>query len=381
MFSLDVFNAGSDNRASSKDDRCLRGDTFDRQRFGADRDANDRSATFSPPNKNEFATTSYRGDDMGDFFEGSGGTEDNTFSIPDIGKNLYYGGSNTSDITIQEKQQQQQLFSYSPPQQQQQDQQQQHQQIPLPITSQNNLGQSNVTHIFSDKQRHDLRDEDCLLEQHHSIDVLMAKELNQLSFRQRNDISEEIHGVNSLYNVDETPELISRALTELQFEIDHNVPLFRKMAYERSEQIYKKNIQIQEQQQPSSASSSSVPNSTSNNNPQTSNGYIKDPNFVLMFLRRDRFVVRKTALRLVGFVELVYELWGEIGLSEKVWMSQSAFSPFELNYLRSGSLQVLAGRDRAGRRICANFANDGELSVNSRVSIVLYRFMKYLTAT
>ena len=85
----------------------------------------------------------------------------------------------------------------------------------------------------------------------------------------------------------------------------------------------------------------------------------------------DLFVIRKAALRLINFMELVYELWGETALTEKTWESQTYLTKFEREGLRTGTLQCLQGRDRSGRRILGNFAIDNaELSVENRVSCV-----------
>lgn len=242
------------------------------------------------------------------------------------------------------------------------------------------------------------------LEQQHAIDMLMAKELNQLTFRERNEINEEIHGVASLYSVDETPQLISQSLEQLQFEIDHNVPMHRKVAYERSQQIYKTKLREQGEKEregienPCSVLSSSVSGnnssskgidvdsngSSSNSNrndvdPKQSNGYVNDPEFLLLFLRRDRFVVRKAAARLANFMELVYELWGEVSLTEKIWQSQAYLDSFEREVLRTGTMQCLQGRDRAGRRILGNFADDNsKLSVENRLRLSMYCVMAVL---
>ena len=211
-----------------------------------------------------------------------------------------------------------------------------------------------------------------LMEQDHSIDTLLAKELNKLSFRERNNINEEIHGVSSLYSVDETPQLISRSIVQLLFEIDNKVPIHCKVAYEKSKLIYNRNTQVQaEQQQPCSVSSPSVTNDrSSKHDSNCPKGYVNDHDFLLLFLRRELFVVHKAALRLVNFMELVYELWGESALTEKVWTMQSHLDEFELEVLRTGMFQCLQGRDRAGRKMLGNFAIDNAgLSVETRVSL------------
>jgi len=235
------------------------------------------------------------------------------------------------------------------------------------------------------------------LEQQHSnnIDMLLAKELNQLSFRKRNEISEEVHGVSCLYAVDETPELLFRSLEELQFEVDHIVPSHRKVAYVLSQQIYKKNLRIQEKQQQQQQQQSqqqsqqqqqqqqqqqSQPQCKNNDcNPEKNNGYINDPDFLLLFLRRDLFVIEKAALRLVNFMELVYELWGERSLTEKIWQFQASLNSFELDILRTGTVQCLQGRDRAGRRVILNSAYDNpEYTVQNRLRNSLYLIMSII---
>jgi len=222
--------------------------------------------------------------------------------------------------------------------------------------------------------------------------MLLAKELNQLSFSERNDISEEIHGVSSRYAVDETaPELISRSLQELQIELDTNVPMVRKVAYERSQQIYNNNVQQEQEQAQAQAqqaqaqhqSSSSSHNNISDNTnttstPKNNAGYVNDAEFRLMFLRRDLFDVRKAALRLANFMELVYDLWGDVALTKKTWKSQAYLSPFELNAFRMGMIQCLQGRDRAGRRILLNVVDNSTLSLKytmqNRVSFEVCKF-------
>ena len=208
-------------------------------------------------------------------------------------------------------------------------------------------------------------------EQHHSIDMFMAKELNQLSFDERNNINEEIHGVYTRYNVRETPEQIARSLEELEFEIVHNVPMFRKAAYQRS-------LVLQQQQQQQHYLPSDNQNQYNHNtcSKNTRNGpaggmyYTNDPSFRVVFLRTALWDAHRAALRFVSFLDLVFELWGDIALTTKIWTTQACFDASELRAFRSGNMQVLPGRDRAGRRIMGNFADNSSagLTVLNRVS-------------
>lgn len=365
------FNIAGIGTASTERNGCSDGEKFDVGRPMDDWEANNTLPSDSFPRTNGFsATNAAEGLSIDDFFEATGETQNGHQKQPFL-----------------------------------------HQQaIPLPVSSQNDVGDVNNTRMFTpiyQPQHHserrdplnnhdssdpqqlqpssqlDKQDKDhrsmSPREQQHSVDLLLAKELNQLSFRERNNINEEIHGVSSLYAIEETPQLISQSLEQLQFEVDHNIPMHSKVAYVRSQEIYKRNLKLQRQQQPCSVSSSSVSNNISSSNngenkPQKSNGYINDPDFLILFLRREKFVIRKAARRLVNFIQLVYELWGEKALSEKTWKSQAYLNNLELDVFRSGMFQVLQGRDRAGRRILLNFAGDcGGLSVENRVSFALYR--------
>lgn len=366
------FNIAGIGRASTERNGCSDSDKFDIGRSMDDWEANDTLPSDSCPRTNGFLATNAEGLSIDDFFEATSTVE-----------------------TLNGHQKQPFLHQQA---------------IPLPVSSQNDVGDINNTRMFTpiyqpqhlserrdplhnhnssgpqqlqpsmQLDKHD-KDHSSMspLEQQHSVDLLLAKELNQLSFRERNNINEEIHGVSSLYAIEETPQLISQSLEQLQFEVDHNIPMCSKKAYVRSQEIYKRNLKLQRQQQPCSVSSSSVSNNISSSNngenkPQKSNGYINDPDFLILFLRREKFVVRKAARRLVNFIQLVFELWGEKALSEKTWKSQAYLNNLELDVFRSGMFQVLQGRDRAGRRILLNFAGDcAGLSVENRVSFALYR--------
>lgn len=397
MDTFDFNNSG----ASILGGESLNSDTFGRDRPIGDWDTNGYSSANSRTIKNDFDATNTRGEDIEGFIKNSG----STIPIPNSDKNLYNNDSNTANTLLEHDHQKQHLLSYSTLQQRQQvftssissqiDIQEINRNIIFPQThnlqniphtqfAKDNLdpGQSQQlrlpTHLDGQNKTLGFEDHDSMspMEQDHSIDMLLAQELNQLSFRERNDIVEEIHGVSSLYSVDETPQLISRSIQQLQFEVNHNIPIHRKIAYEKSQQIFKRGLLVRKQQrQPCSLYSSSIEFSSSNSqndkNPPKPRGYINDPEFLLLFLRRDLFVIRKAALRLVNFMELVYELWGETALTEKTWESQAYLTKFEREVFRTGTMQCLQGRDRAGRRIIGNFAIDNaEFSVQNRVSCV-----------
>jgi len=149
---------------------------------------------------------------------------------------------------------------------------------------------------------------------------MLSKEMLDLSFSDRNAISEEIHGVCCLAPR-ETPQLLSLGLVELQRELD---AMAYKPAYDKA-QAYA--------QLPKYAKTS----------------YVNTPEFRLKFLRCELFDARKAALRLTKFLELMVELYGLFALQRKVQLSD--FSKNEMKILRAGYFQTLPFRDRSGRRI------------------------------
>ena len=91
----------------------------------------------------------------------------------------------------------------------------------------------------------------------------------------------------------------------------------------------------------------------------------------MMFLRCELFDITKAARRLVNFVELMYDLYGDIGLQRRTRLDD--LSEYELEMLKAGSFQFLPKRDHAERRIYLQFAqNSTTESAKSRLRILLY---------
>ena len=163
------------------------------------------------------------------------------------------------------------------------------------------------------------------------VDGVLTEELMKLSFQARNNFQEEIHGVRCLAP-EETPELLCSSLDQLQYVIDHEIPTHEKRAYLRSQ------------------------------HPQPGNKqrtYVNSTEFRLRFLRCELFDVSKAALRLVRFLDLVLELYGDYALQRSIRLSD--FSKQELKHIRKGRYQFLPFRDRggiAGRRVLAVFPDE-----------------------
>jgi hypothetical protein len=171
------------------------------------------------------------------------------------------------------------------------------------------------------------------------VDILLANELNKLTFNTRERINEEIHGVCCLAPK-ETPEMLERALVKLSLELD-NIPCSEKQGFLQSEQFF--------------------PN----------NRYVNDRSFRLIFLRCELFDVRKAAIRLVRHLDFLLEIFDNNKelLGRPVRLTD--LGPKAIKLLRSGSLQLLPVRDNSGRRVYVVSSFKTHYDVFTRVSSIL----------
>jgi len=105
--------------------------------------------------------------------------------------------------------------------------------------------------------------------------------------------------------------------------------------------------------------------------------YINADDFRIMFLRCEFFNIKKSARRLLLYMELLYELFGDVGMQRRIQMSD--LNEEEIRILRLGNMQILPGRDRANRRVVIHIARNTtkEYTVKSRLRISLYRQMSW----
>ena len=142
------------------------------------------------------------------------------------------------------------------------------------------------------------------------MDALIARDLNSMSLQDREEVFFDLHGVSP--PVTETSELIIRSLAELQDSIAKTTI---KPAYELA---------------------------------QASNEeYVKNPKFLLKFLRAERFDVHKAASRLLLFFECKMELFGSEKLTQEITIDDLGEGGVAV--LESGFITLLPLRDRAGR--------------------------------
>lgn len=168
-----------------------------------------------------------------------------------------------------------------------------------------------------------------------SLDNILSNQLLQLSLQDRNAINEEIHGVQTF-----APEETSKMLTEALGKMDSEI-----------EKISQKDAFVRSQEFP--------------------NTYVNSADFRLRFLRSDLFDVKKAANKMVTFLDLMSELFGDFALRRQIQLSD--FSREEMQVFRTGHLQLLPYRDRSGRRIFCSVGGYGvTVSLVTRVKILLY---------
>eukprot|EP00536_Pseudo-nitzschia_multiseries_P008764 jgi/Psemu1/199014/e_gw1.229.4.1 len=156
-----------------------------------------------------------------------------------------------------------------------------------------------------------------------SVENLLTREIDKLSFKARNEIYEEIHGVASLAP-EETPELVEQSLFAMSAEIDRIKHKY--VAYvEATRGAY--------------------------------NQYVHDMQIRLRFLRCELFVVKKAAVRMMKYLDLTHELFGPVALTRPIQLCD--LGKLEMEMLRMGDAQPMPFRDRSGRRLVVAMNNFG----------------------
>lgn len=197
-----------------------------------------------------------------------------------------------------------------------------------------------------------------------SVDSLLASELNKLTFRERESINEEIHGIDvdrkyveESGSTEDTPEILTKSFLDLEIELENLRSTNSDVggsafAFNRSQELF-----------------GSIPENGT---------YLNTNEIRIMFLRCERFDCQKAAKRICGFADLMYELYGDVGLERRTRLSD--LDDDEILIMKKGLSQIMAGRDRAGRRIYTHFASDSWkfLPVITRLRHTTYLIMSLL---
>ena len=153
-------------------------------------------------------------------------------------------------------------------------------------------------------------------------DSILAEELNRMSVEEREQVLHELHGIAE--PIDESkPGFIDEKLAEMDREIQANLPLHKGGAYEEALSI-----------DPS---------------------YCEDKALRLSFLRAARFNAQTAAKNLISFMHEKKMLFGTELLCKSI-----GFDDLDNDtqiFVKGGFLQILTGRDRAGRIIIVDIWN------------------------
>ncbi len=170
-------------------------------------------------------------------------------------------------------------------------------------------------------------------------------ELNKLSMQERDEVTHDVHGINSVS--EEDPEFISRSLESFESEL-RIIPEIDKGAYLKAR--------------------------------EKNSDYVMGKKFVLMFLRADQFDTKASAARFVAFFQIKLNLFGEDKLDRDIRLDD--LDEDDVTCLESGYAQVLNSRDRAGRAIFMLMPMLRKIkSLENRVSTLCLIAMKTASAT
>lgn len=147
------------------------------------------------------------------------------------------------------------------------------------------------------------------------VDSLVARDMNALSSKDREQILHDIHGIADFPGED--PHLLEAKLDELDAAINA-IP--NKAAYDQAL--------------------------------ATSESYVKDRLFRLKFLRADRLDPIRAGRRMINFFEYKKELFDQDRLVKNITIDDLNYD--DMAVIKNGHMQFLPERDMAGRVIFCN---------------------------
>ena len=192
------------------------------------------------------------------------------------------------------------------------------------------------------------------------LEKTLAEELQKLSFKERVEIEEEVHGVRC-GAVEETPELIRSSLKEFDDLLN-----LRKEKNELPDNGDNKNnsyllrnvvrISLLDETEAQAAKSKC---------------YLNDPDIRLRFLRCETFNVQDAVERFINFILFTGDLFGDFVADRRI--SLSDFTTREQRIFQNSRCQYLRFRDRSGRRILSIVGScNFDLPSKIRYKILMY---------
>lgn len=194
-----------------------------------------------------------------------------------------------------------------------------------------------------------------------TVEHSLSTELLKLSFKERQAIQEEIHGV-SCEAIEESRELVEKSL----LDFDEKINTRKELAVARPElddpnlrKLLRNVCRI---------------NSLSRDALKAAKRrcYLNDRNVRLRFLRCEIFNVDKTVERFIRFLEYCSEIFGDYICEREMVLSD--FNSQEITTLRASRSQLLPFRDRSGRRVLAAVGNvNFHMSLKLRLKIRMFQ--------
>ena len=194
---------------------------------------------------------------------------------------------------------------------------------------------------------------------HSTLNKIWAKELFEMDSREREDINNEIHGVQSSRTIQETPDIIADGIRllrkyideSIKFNLDSGENMVTPVAREAYERVLASELE---------EGGDKVP-------------YFHTQKLLIKFLRASYFDVEKAAERYFRWFDMMYDLFGDIGLKRPLMMSD--LTAREKRYLKKGQMQLLPCRDRVGRRIFTFMGReDLSFTVPEKYRVCMYLF-------
>ena len=200
------------------------------------------------------------------------------------------------------------------------------------------------------------------------IEQILTNELNNCSMTDRNNIQEEIHGVNCCSSVSSSSLLLSPSTTNTTINIgsetnenknenETNETITPELFEgERSLQLLTNELNNDEHIPRSKKYAYLLSQELQDKEEDTifSLLYVNTNEFRFMYLRCEFFDIRKTALRIVQVLDFLLEYYGKYALYRQIQLTD--FTEYELTILKNkGYCQLLPSRDRGGRRIMVQF--------------------------
>ena len=160
-----------------------------------------------------------------------------------------------------------------------------------------------------------------------AVDTLLAKEIDDLSFQERNDIYEEIHGVSNMA-AKETPELLQESLRRMSEEIEKLVTddsgngssnsSSRKSDFELKRAYEIATNVVTAATNTTTAGTTAVESDDADQQRTARRNKNIDDNFRLRFLRCELLNPKLAARRLCTFYDLIQSIYGVKGLEKFV---------------------------------------------------------------